>query len=80
MVCLAKLIVPCLPQPAVVGTVRVDLNYTTYEGLRWSNGVNSFLGVRYAAPPLRDLRWRAPVEPPHSQAGTVEEAKTVSQS
>lgn len=77
MVCLGQLILPCLLQPAVVDTVRVELNYTTYEGLRWSNGVNSFLGMRYATPPLGHLRWRAPVEPPHSGAGTVEEAKTV---
>ena len=52
-----------LIQPAVIGSAIVDLNYTTYEGLRLSNGVNAFLGMRYAAPPLGNLRWRAPVEP-----------------
>lgn len=41
----------------------VSLTYTRYEGIRHSNGVNAFLGMRYAAPPLGDLRWRAPVEP-----------------
>ena len=41
----------------------VNLNYTTYQGLRLPNGVNAFLGMRYAAPPLGDRRWRAPAEP-----------------
>jgi len=60
-----RLIETCLLliQPAVVGSAIIDLNYTTYEGLRLSNGVNAFLGMRYAAPPLGNLRWRAPVEP-----------------
>ncbi|KAK4230762.1 Alpha/Beta hydrolase protein [Podospora fimiseda] len=53
-------------------TVAVDLGYTTYLGTRQHNGVNAFLGMRYAAPPLGDLRWRAPVEPRHS--GKVERA------
>lgn len=41
----------------------VDLNYTSYEGIRLENGVDAFLGMRFAAPPLGDLRWRAPIEP-----------------
>ncbi|KAJ4417773.1 hypothetical protein N0V85_001708 [Neurospora sp. IMI 360204] len=48
------------------------LTYTSYEGIRLSNGVNAFLGMRYAAPPLGDLRWRAPVEP--KRTDTVEKA------
>ncbi|KAK1829861.1 lipase 1 [Podospora conica] len=42
----------------------VDLGYAKYEGLQLSNGVDAFLGMRFAAAPLGDLRWRAPVEPP----------------
>ena len=53
----------------------VDLNYTKYEGLRLFNGVNAFLGMRYAAPPVGDLRWRAPAEPP--QTKIVEKATKV---
>ena len=64
-------------QPTVIGTARVGLNYTTYEGLRLSNGVNSFRGMRYAAPPLGNLRWRAPVEPDPTPTGTVEVATMV---
>ncbi|KAK5654972.1 hypothetical protein OQA88_6730 [Cercophora sp. LCS_1] len=48
---------------------RVDLNYTTYEGIALQNGVSAFLGMRYAAPPVGDLRWRAPVEPVATTGG-----------
>lgn len=41
----------------------VDLGYSTYRGISLPSGVNQFLGVRYAAPPLGDLRFRAPAEP-----------------
>lgn len=78
MACLMGLLLTC-PQPTVIGTATVDLNYTTYEGLQWSNGVNAFLGMRYAAPPVGHLRWRAPVEPARTEGGTVESAKTVSE-
>ncbi|GAB1311304.1 Carboxylic ester hydrolase [Madurella fahalii] len=67
-----RLIAACRPQPSLIGTCRVDLNYTTYEGVQLPNGVNAFLGMRYAAPPLGNLRWRAPVEP--AWTGTVEQA------
>lgn len=42
----------------------IDLGYAKYEGLQLTNGVDAFLGMRFAAAPLGDLRWRAPVEPP----------------
>jgi carboxylesterase type B len=76
MVCLTELLLTC-SQP-YVDTASVNLNYTTYEGLRLSNGVNAFLGVRYAAPPVGDLRWRAPVDPARVETGTVESAMAVS--
>ncbi|KAK4142146.1 lipase 1 [Dichotomopilus funicola] len=62
-------------QPSVIGTATVDLNYTTYEGLQLSNGVNAFWGMRYAAPPLGELRWRAPREPVMVEG--VQSAKTI---
>jgi carboxylesterase type B len=42
----------------------VDLGYATYRGLRLAEeGVDQYLGMRYAAPPLGDLRFRAPQDP-----------------
>lgn len=41
----------------------VDLGYAKYEGTSLAAGVNQFLGMRYAAPPLGDLRFRAAQDP-----------------
>ncbi|KAF9025728.1 hypothetical protein BDZ89DRAFT_67902 [Hymenopellis radicata] len=37
----------------------------------------SFLGVRYADPPLGDLRWCPPITPPSSYLGIVNASATV---
>ncbi|GAM85432.1 hypothetical protein ANO11243_034390 [Dothideomycetidae sp. 11243] len=42
-------------------TVRVDR--ATFKGTRDNHEVNSFLSIRYAAPPTGDRRWRAPTAP-----------------
>ncbi|KAF5975822.1 triacylglycerol lipase II precursor [Fusarium coicis] len=42
---------------------RVNLGYAKYEGVALSNGVNQFLGMRYAAPPTRSRRFRLPDRP-----------------
>ncbi|KAH8660442.1 Alpha/Beta hydrolase protein [Xylariales sp. PMI_506] len=67
-----------LLQPALVSSVPVDtdaaanspgatptvvLDYATYAGTQSGSGVNAFLGMRFAAPPLGDLRFRAPQDP-----------------
>ena len=44
----------------------VDLGYSTYEGTRLEGGVDEYLGMRFAAPPLGDLRFRAPANPQHT--------------
>jgi hypothetical protein len=41
----------------------VDLGYSIYQGTTLGSGINQYLGIRYAAPPLGDLRFRAPAEP-----------------
>lgn len=41
----------------------VDLGYSKYRGLSKSNNITQWLGMRYAAPPLGDLRFRAPRDP-----------------
>ena len=42
---------------------RVNLGYSVYEGTAQSNGQNQFLGVRFAAAPLGDFRFRKPQPP-----------------
>lgn len=45
--------------------VTVSLNYSTYIGTaQVGTGVTQWLGIRYAAPPLGDLRFMPPQDPP----------------
>ena len=45
-------------------TDTVNLGYSTYQGTNLEPaGVLQWLGIRFAAPPLGDLRWRAPQDP-----------------
>ncbi|KAE8136006.1 Alpha/Beta hydrolase protein [Aspergillus pseudotamarii] len=41
----------------------INLDYAQYQGVRLPAGVDQYLGMRYAAPPLAELRFRAPQEP-----------------
>jgi hypothetical protein len=54
---------------------QVELDYATYVGTQLQNDVDQFLGMRYAAPPLGDLRFRGPQSPETSDepitAGSV---------
>lgn len=43
--------------------LTVDLGYAKYRGANAKNGVSTWFGMRYAAPPLGDLRWQAPQDP-----------------
>ncbi|KAJ6496019.1 alpha beta-hydrolase [Mycena sanguinolenta] len=53
----------------------VDLDYAQYQGaVNPANNITHFLGIRYAAAPLGDLRFRAP-QPPVNQTG-VQQATT----
>jgi hypothetical protein len=42
---------------------RVHLGYASYEGTTLENGVQQFLGMRYAAPPLGENRFRRAQDP-----------------
>ncbi|GKT62252.1 para-nitrobenzyl esterase [Colletotrichum tofieldiae] len=55
---------------AYIGQVQavdplVDLGYTKLQGVAEPGGATRWLGVRYAAPPLGQLRFAAPVDPPN---------------
>ncbi|KAF8212843.1 Alpha/Beta hydrolase protein [Mycena galopus ATCC 62051] len=51
----------------------VTLDYGTFHGLTdTSTGIIYFRGVRFADPPLGELRWRAAVSPPSTQLGNVD--------
>ncbi|RAH60642.1 carboxylesterase [Aspergillus piperis CBS 112811] len=47
----------------VNGKPQVDLGYARYRGIRLPAGVDEYLGMRYAAPPLGQRRFRAPADP-----------------
>lgn len=50
---------------SAVGAVKplVDVNYSKYQGIPLENGITQWMGVRYAAPPVGDLRFAAPRDP-----------------
>ncbi|KAI0017585.1 putative carboxylesterase [Xylariomycetidae sp. FL0641] len=51
------------PARNTTGGPVVDLGYARYRGGSNARGVDEFLGLRFAAPPVGDLRWRAPADP-----------------
>jgi hypothetical protein len=53
----------------------VDLGYSKYIGSNVNDGVSQWLGIRYAAAPEGDLRFRAPQDPVSN--GMTIEASTV---
>ncbi|KAF9443812.1 alpha/beta-hydrolase [Macrolepiota fuliginosa MF-IS2] len=60
-----------LPRASPVGST-VKLDYGTFHGLEdHTTGILYFRGVRFADPPVGNLRWRAPVSPPSTQLGDV---------
>lgn len=51
-------LLPLLASPARAETIEVTGG--TIEGITLDSGVRAWLGVPFAAPPVRDLRWRPP--------------------
>ncbi|PWY84293.1 EstA precursor [Aspergillus eucalypticola CBS 122712] len=69
-VCLALLFYTVCGLPTATnhsGQPVVDLDYAKYQGVRLEGGVDEFLGMRYASPPIGELRFRAPRDPSASQ-------------
>ncbi|KAI0135954.1 alpha/beta-hydrolase [Hypoxylon sp. NC0597] len=57
--------------PSNPSIARVNLGYAQYQGslVGDDKGVAQYLGMRYAAPPTGDRRWRAPAEPEVDNSG-----------
>lgn len=54
----------------------VELDYAKYLGTPGGYNVTSWLGIRYAAPPVGDLRFAAPQDP--KKEGGIQRANSVS--
>ncbi|KAJ7878507.1 alpha/beta-hydrolase [Mycena olivaceomarginata] len=61
--CTSHYITPDHSDSFLDGTFKGQTNTTS--------GLISFRGIRYANPPLKSLRWQAPVSPPSTKLGTV---------
>ncbi|KAJ1324078.1 acetylcholinesterase [Microdochium nivale] len=61
----ATIIALCEAVVAVKPTVH--LGYSSFEGTALGNGITQWLGMPFAAPPIGDLRWRAPQDPVKTQ-------------
>ena len=48
------------PPPTQMLGPKIDLGYTTVQGLSYPGGISQWLGVRYAQPPLGNLRFAEP--------------------
>ena len=46
----------------------VDFGYSQYQRNTYSDGVSQWLGIRFAAPPIGDLRFAAPHDPAENRA------------
>jgi para-nitrobenzyl esterase len=57
---------------AEANPLRVDTAYGSLEGFEHGEGIVAFRGVPFAAPPVGDLRWKAP----QARPGKLREAKT----
>ncbi|KAJ7651189.1 Alpha/Beta hydrolase protein [Roridomyces roridus] len=59
-----NLLLLAIPLAVVQAAPTVNLGFAQYQGaVDAATNITSFLGIRYAAPPLGDLRFRAPAPP-----------------
>lgn len=56
--------------------LTVDLGYAKYQGMSLTN-IHQFLGIRFAAPPTGDLRFRGPKPPLDESKKGVQQANKV---
>ncbi|KAF7351809.1 COesterase domain-containing protein [Mycena venus] len=68
-VCAAATLLFATPPVRAQVTPIVDLGYAQYQGaVNTDNNIAHFFGIRFAAPPIGDLRFRAP-QPPANISG-----------
>ena len=60
IIILAACLGALLPRHNNVAGPTVKLAYGSYKGTRLQAGVDQYLGMRFAAPPTGNNRWRAP--------------------
>jgi carboxylesterase type B len=73
--CWCTLLLTALATSARAISPIVDLGYRKYRGQEHANGLTEWLGIQYAAPPVGELRFAAPKDPPHKNG--VEDADKV---
>lgn len=56
-------VIVLLASTASAVDTEVDLGYATYIGTALPGGISQWLGIRYAAPPLGELRFMPPQDP-----------------
>lgn len=52
----------------------VDVGNTKYLGVALPSGISQWLGVRFAAPPTGELRFRRPADPPQNSTTQAADA------
>lgn len=67
-------------QDAACDELTVDLGYSKYKGTyNSSTEINSWKGIRFAAPPTGDLRWQAPQPPLLNRSQVIDASQYGSQ-
>ncbi|KAL9112061.1 MAG: hypothetical protein Q9227_003681 [Pyrenula ochraceoflavens] len=52
--------------------LQVDLGYAIYKGIvNATSGLNTWKGIRYAAPPTGSLRWQPPMKPQSNRSSVI---------
>lgn len=68
----AELLAKRVPGFTGADPLIVDLGYSAYKGTyNTSTHINSWKGIRFAAPPTGKLRWQAPQPPPLNRSSVI---------